>query len=224
MIFASKSYIKYILVLCLVVAFPSMASQDEFIDGLDYVKLPQRYRNNPNAAQFIEKDPGKVQVLFFFSYGCPACANFDPAFQNWESSQNKGKTSIYGMPVSFEEEWTTLAKLYFVMKTIAPKQNFDAKIFAAIHQQNMKLWQEPIMKQYIVKNGYSEKTFEQTYNSALIESKVEQAEALSKDYKVAQTPTIIVNGANNSYRINLDMVDNNDQKFFEVLNYLVVKG
>ncbi len=219
-------YTKYLLALCLIfAAFPGMANNQPslFTDGQDYIKLPEQLRRDPDIAQLLMNDPTKVQVLFFFSYGCPACARFDPPFEKWIAKQKTNKLIIYRFPVVFKEEWAPLARLYFVMKYLDPKQSLDEKIFEEIHQKNLQLWQEPIMKEFFIENGYSAKDFEQAFNSFSVNREIKQTEELSKAYKISQTPTIIINGPIDSYQLNLDKAGNDAEKFFKILDFLIAK-
>lgn len=218
---------KLLFSVCLFLAtFPLIvhgAPKELYADGQDYIKLPEQLRNNADVAQLLANDPNKIQVLFFFSYGCPACARFDPPFEKWVSKQKAKQVIVYRIPVAFKEEWETLAKLYFTMKYLDPKLSLDEKIFDAIHKQNLQLWQEPKMKEFFTQNGYNSKEFEQAYNSFSVARETKEAENLSKAYGIAQTPTIIVNGSIDSYQLNVSMAQNDTEKFFKILDYLVTK-
>lgn len=223
------SFKRLLLSLGLMVAImPTMVhgapKKEVFVDGQNYVTLPSQLRDNSDIAQLLKQDPNKVQVLFFFSYGCPSCAKFDPDFEKWAKLQkNNSKVVIYRFPVSFHEEWEDLAKLYYVMKILSPKHSLDAKIFKAIHENNLQLTQEPIMQEFFMLNGFSAENFQKAYNSFTVELDIQRAEKISALYEINQLPTIVVNGPLNSYKLNRDKADNNNITLIKVLDYLIKK-
>jgi thiol:disulfide interchange protein DsbA len=53
----------------------------------------------------------KIEVIEFFSYACPHCADFEPFMQDW--LKRKPKDVEYRMvPMVFRESWKPLAKLF----------------------------------------------------------------------------------------------------------------
>lgn len=160
-IFKMSLYLIFIITPIMVNAQPATTS---FIQGQDYVRIPEGIRNNPDVQQLVLSNPNKVQVLFFFSYGCPACARFDPYFEKWVKTININ-TVIYRIPVSFKEEWLSLAKLYYMTQYLKPKDNIDEKIFEAIHNKDMRLWLQPEMVKFLIENGYTASEVDDAYNS-----------------------------------------------------------
>ncbi len=217
--------VKYIwgrcLVLGLILAAMPVTAAQSFIEGQDYERLTSKVRENPTVTQLIARDPQKVQLLFFFNYGCSACANFDPSFEKWLNTKANDKLVIYRLPVEFEDNWLPLAKLYFVLQQLKPKKDLDAKIFQAIHQQGVDLWEEPTMENFIVENGYGLQNFDTAYNSPDIKAQVKRADTLSHIYAIDRTPTLVINGPNASYLCTVDMVDGDRNKLFQILDYLI---
>lgn len=170
----------------------------------DYTKFSNEVRSNPEVQQFISKDPKRVQVLLFFNYGCHECNSFEPSFEQWESKHGTGNVKVYRMPIAFNDEWENLVKLYYVMAELAPNTDFNAKIFAAIHNQDQKLWQEDEMREFVIKNGFTAEDFERAYNSPAVTQKAQQAQSLSLIYGIDQTPSVVVNGPNSSYLLTLE--------------------
>lgn len=214
-------YLKPILALCLIMLFTPAMAGSEFVEGQDYTLLPNKLRSKPEVAELIAKDPKKVQVLLFFSYGCPACARLEPSFESWASSQRDAKIVIKKVPAAFEDEWEMLAKMYYIMQDLEPRQDLSGKIFTAIQDQDVKLWQEDEMKSFFINHGYSEQEFSKVYNSSNLNSQVKFAKALENQYKIMRTPTIIINGPKNSYLLTVDQADDNVNKFFKIVNFVI---
>ncbi len=209
------------MVPALVLAAPS---KELFVDGQDYFRLPATVRNDPDVAQLIVADPNKVQVVFFFSYGCHGCALFHAPFEKWAAAQLKkpgNKVVVYRYPVAFNAQWKMLAKLYYTMEFLDPDGKLNKPIFDAIHKNGIKLWQPDVMKSFFVEHGYQAKDFEQAFNSFGVDRQMRRADEISKSYKITITPDIIINGPNASYKLDLTKEDKNLDKFFKTLDYLV---
>jgi len=225
-----QAYIKYLISWCLVLAtIPALAiavkdSNELFIEGQDYIKLSDKIRKNSEVTQFLSANPNKVQVVFFFNYGCHACEAFNKPFEKWLGQQRQQKNSkfiIYKFPVSFNPQWEMLAKLYFVMETLDPKMKLNDDVFDAIHKQGLRLWQEPVMKKFFVQHGYGEKAFDQAFSSPSVTKQVKRADDLSKGYEITATPDIVVNGPVSSYMLNVVKAGNDVDRLFKILTYVI---
>lgn len=195
-----------------------------FVEGQDYLRLPDTVRNEFAVQQLIESDPRKVQVLFFFSYACHGCEMLHSPFEQWakkQRAQANNKAAIYVYPVAFNAQWAMLARLYYVMETLDPTGSLNGEIFTAIHKKSIKLWDVAVMKKFFVQHGYTESQFDQAYNSFNVNRKVKRAEELVKAYSITATPDIIINGPVHSYKIDLLKAGNNITRMLAILDYLV---
>lgn len=225
----SQVYIRFYLLIALTLGlFPTLsfaaAKPEVYVEGKDYLRLPSEVRNSPDIAQLLLADPDKVQVVFFFNYGCHGCKMFNGPFQKWSKSEvkkYKDKIAVYKYPVSFNPQWKMLAKLYYTMEVLDPSGSLNEEIFDGVHKQHLKLWQEPVMKNFFVQHGYTADQFDKAFNSFGVDMKMNRANEISNTYKIIVTPDIIVNGPHASYRLELSKADNNVDKFFKILDYLV---
>lgn len=216
--------IKKIGLLCLILfTMPVIAANEDFMEGRDYTHLSKNIRTQSAVTNLIKRDPHQVQVLLFFNYGCSACAKLEPKFEQWVSSQqNNTEVVVYRFPVGYQDQWNMFSKLYFVMMDIEPKKNLNEKIFDAVHNRNLKLWQEEEMRNFFIANGYQAKHFDTVFNSPQIEEQVKYSEKIANAYAIAGTPMIVINGVNSSYLLSIDQADS-VERLCEVLNYLVAK-
>lgn len=222
-----KSFATIVLTIILLPALCFAAQQKNlFIEGQDYIKLPDTVRNNPEVEQLLLTDPHKVQVLFFFSYGCHGCEMFHTPFEAWaaqELKNHKNKVAVYIYPVSFNAQWKMLAKMYYVMDSLDPDEKLNGPIFTAIHKQGLKLWDPAVMKKFFIQHGYTAEQFDQAYNSFGVNRKVKRADDLAKGYSIVVTPDIVVNGPVHSYKVDLGKAGNDIPKLIKILDYLVEK-
>lgn len=212
-----KQLLTLLLIMC---TFPAIAAP-KYIEGKDYTRLPSKIRNETAIEQLIANNPKNVQLVLFFSFGCPACAKFDVTFESWANKKKNNKLVIYREPVSFEDDWEDLAKLYYVMQDLKPSKNLSATIFKAIHEQHLKLWQEPAMEEFFVAHGYTAEDIKKTYNSYEVGMQAERADKLAKAYDINQTPSIIINGPEASYLLTVDQAGGDRDKLMKIADYLI---
>lgn len=213
--------IKHVLTLFLIFLTLPVFAGPQYTEGTDYVRLSNDMRSEPAIAQLLANNQNKVQLLLFFSFGCSACAKFEPIFERWESKQGNSKLVISREPVSFEDDWEDLAKLYYVSQDLTPHKNLNEKIFKGIHQQNLKLWHESDMEDFFVSQGYSADVVKKSYNSFEVETQAKRADALAKAYDINQTPTIIINGPDAMYLLTVDRAGGDREKMMKIADYLI---
>ena len=164
----------------------------------------------------------KIEVIEFFSYACPHCADFEPFLQDW--LKRKPKDVEYRMvPMVFRENWKPLAKLFFTLEQMALVDKYHLKVYEALHKQNQQLFTEQAVIDWTVKQGIDKAKFEQVYQSFGIDTKVQRAAAMGRAYGVQFTPSLAING---KYWTGPSMVMSPNggldiPRFFEVVDGLV---
>lgn len=105
-----------------------------------------------NPAQPTES-AGKIEVLEFFSYGCPHCADFNPLLSLW-ADKLPADVVLKKVPVSFgRAAWGNAAKLYYALQTTGDLQRLENKVFQAIHKDRTNLFEEKSIKSWVAANG-----------------------------------------------------------------------
>ncbi len=194
-----------------------------YVEGKDYIKLPDSVRTNTDVQQILATDPHKVQVLFFFSYGCHGCEMFHAPFEKWVKQELKKQKNlaVYVYPVSFNGQWAMLSKMYYVMETLDPSGKLNATIFNAVQKQGLKLWDPEVMKKFFIQHGYTADQFNQAFNSFSVNRQVKKADDLTKAYNITLTPDIVVNGPVHSYKLDLSKAGNDVPRLLNILDYLI---
>lgn len=209
---------KYLSLACIAIFTFVVQIHSVFAEN-EYVRLPDDIRKNTLVQNLMAQSSNKVQVLEFFSYGCAACAKFEPAFEKWNSSKTQKNVSVTRLPVTFnQEDWQGLANLYYIMRTLDPNEDLNEQIFTAVHQQGERLWEESAMRQFFMQNGYNETQFNAAYAKYGNNDAAKKADALSNAYGINATPAVIVNGPKASYLLTIDQ---NSDNYFKVLNQVI---
>jgi thiol:disulfide interchange protein DsbA len=167
-------------------------------------------------------DSGKqIEVLEFFSYACPHCADFEPFLQDWAKRKPKD-VSFKMVPMVFRESWKPLAKLYYTLEAMGVLEKYHQAVFDAIHKQKQELFTDQAVVEWAAKQGLEKAKFEATYNSFGIDTKVQRAVAMGKAYGIQFTPAVAVNG---KYWTGPSMVMNSGgvdmRRFFGVVDQLI---
>ncbi len=138
-------------------------------------------------------NPKKIEVIEFFSYACPHCADFEAPLQAWLKRKPKD-VEYKAVPVVFRETWKPLAKLFYTLETMGVLDKYHVKVFDALHKQGQQLFDDQAIIKWAGQQGLDADKFAQVYNSFGIDAKVQRAMAMGRAYGVQFTPALAVNG------------------------------
>ena len=140
------------------IAFLALSSSPQagIVAGHDYVVLNTPQRQDVN---------GKIEVMEFFSWGCPHCYEFYPKLARWLATMPKG-SSFKRVPVAIgHTEWEALAKAYYALQSTGDVDRLDPQIFEDIHKNHVWLNDEPSITAWVGKHGVDVAKFTAAYRS-----------------------------------------------------------
>lgn len=153
--------------------------------GRDYVPI-----NPPQPTE----NAAKIEIVEFFSYGCPHCSDFHPLISKW-AAKLPADITFKRVPVSFgRSQWANIGKLYYAAEAIGELGRLDNAAFHAIHQKNIKLYDDATIIEWVGQQGVDSKKFSEAYNSFGVQSKMKRADQMAGGYKVQGVPAIAVDG------------------------------
>lgn len=164
----------------LTVNFPALAQTA----GKDYTVLP--------SIQPTE-EPGRIEVLEFFSYGCGHCNSFYPNLSAW-IGKLPADVVVRKVPVGFNGYFQVLAPIYYVLEALGEVDRLDKVVFKSIHTDGMRLVDAKERAQWASKNGLDARKFEELYNSFSVSSKVRRANQMMQAYQVQGVPALAIEG------------------------------
>ena len=97
-------------------------------------------------------------------------------------------------------------------------------IFHAIHKERRTLNTKRAMRDLFVKHGVSGEKFDNTFDSFLVQSKLQRAKSMTRRYGVQAVPSMVVNG---KYTTDSRMASINDprgprnENMFKVVEFLI---
>jgi protein dithiol oxidoreductase (disulfide-forming) len=170
-------------------AVASTFAQGALREGIDYtiVQPPQ----STNAAE------GRVEVVEFFGYWCPACNAFEPTMRDWAGRHAVKEQVLYvPLPTHFKAGQANFQKLYYALDVMGRETAMRPKVFAAIHTERSLPDSADVnaLADWVAANGIDRKQFVDTFNSFTVQSKVNRANQLASAYGVTGIPSLAVGG------------------------------
>lgn len=139
-------------------------------------------------------DPAKIEVLEFFSYGCPYCGEFNPLFKEWAATLPED-VSARRVPVTFgRAAWENLARLYYTLELNGLIEALDQAAFTAINKERKRLFTDRALIDWVKEQGQDAEAFEKTFNGFAVELALGKGRDLEQHMSIDAVPRIIVDG------------------------------
>ena len=178
-----KRFMLYVL--CMLAALaPASAGAAELTEGKDYARL-----KNPQPVETGKK----IEVIEFFSYGCPHCNDLEPILHAW-AEKLPSDVQFRRVPVVFQQRWEALAKIYYTLDAMGAEMRLSPEVFKAIHANGQALYQDKIFFDWAASQGLDRAKVAEVYNSFAVNSKFNRAKAIAQAYNVQSVPTMVVDG------------------------------
>ena len=177
-----------LLLFAVLFAFPGFAGADSHSD----FDVEGKY-SLVQPAQPTETEPGTVEVVDVFWFGCPHCFTFLPYMEALEK-EGPDYLRIRRMPAVFRESWIPHARAYYTAHLLGIEDRIHRPIFEAIHEQGRTLSTREALAAFFEEHGVNAEEFGEIYDSFAVESLVRKSVAMQRNYGVRATPTVIVNG------------------------------
>jgi thiol:disulfide interchange protein DsbA len=156
----------------------------ELIEGKNYVKL-----RTPVPVETGKK----IEVIEFFSYGCPHCAELEKFLIPWRAKLPQD-VQFRRVPVMFQERWINLGKIYYTLDALGDEEKLSPDVFAALHGANVSLWNDKTFFDWAASKGLDRKKVEDVFNSFAINGKMNRARQQASSYDVQSVPMVVVDG------------------------------
>jgi thiol:disulfide interchange protein DsbA len=173
-----------LLLAALILGAGATASAAAPVEGKQYTRLQMPQPTEPS---------GKVEVIEFFWYGCPHCADFDPMLKSWVKKL-PGDVAFRKVPAIFRDSWAPGARIYYTLEILGLADRLNAAVFDAMIRQKINLNDETTLFDWVAKQGVDRQKFADTYKSFAVDGKVRKAAEMTQEYGFAGVPVLIVGG------------------------------
>jgi thiol:disulfide interchange protein DsbA len=172
------------LVLLTAVALASGNAAAQLVEGKNYARIA-----NPQPVETGRK----IEVIEFFSYGCPHCAELEPFLDAWLAKAPQD-IAFRRVPVMFQQRWNPLAKVYYTLDALGVEAKLSPDVFKAIHGSGTALWDSAKFYEWAASKGLDRRKVEEVFTSFAIDGRMKRAMQLAQQYNIQSVPTVIVDG------------------------------
>jgi thiol:disulfide interchange protein DsbA len=213
-----------VLIVWALTGTPDASAAGSFTEGRDYVRLPQ--------TQSTSVPPDKVEVMEVFSYGCPACNNFEPRMNALRRAL-PANAQLVLLPAAFNtaEDWPMFQRAYFAAQFLHVAERAHQGIFDAVWKSGELAVTDPdthrlkehmpsiedAARVYARLTGIKPEEFLATARSFSVDVKMKAADSQILAMQVPGTPCIVVNG-----RYRVDSVGSAEE-LIELVKFLIAK-
>lgn len=144
-------------------------------------------------------EPGKIEVVELFWYGCPHCYAFEPTINPW-IEKLPADVHFVRIPAMFGGIWDVHGQMFLTLEAMGVEHKVHTAVFDAIHKEHKMFKTPEEMADFVATQGVDKAKFLETYKSFAVAGMVKKDKDLAMAYGVTGVPTMIVNG---KYRFDL---------------------
>jgi protein dithiol oxidoreductase (disulfide-forming) len=199
-------------------------AQMRWQEGRNYVQVPR--------PTLLTSNPGKIEVVEVFSYGCSACYSARNEMEKLRKSLPADAVMEF-VHASFrpDEAWPMYQRAYYTARALGVAEATHDQVFVSTWEtgeiplldpktrgiRNPLPTIEDAARFYARFSSVKAADFLKTASSPEVNAQIQRAEALMRAWQIPSTPTIIVNGR---YRIDNSTLSSWDE-LRQMVNYLV---
>jgi thiol:disulfide interchange protein DsbA len=179
-----------------------------FKEGTNYQKLV--------PAQPTSVEPGQIEVIEVFWYGCGHCFALDPGIESWRDKGKASYVQFLRVPAMWNDMTRLHARLFYTAETLGKLDEMHTQIFREIHVRANPLNSAEQIGELFQRHGVGAEEFKKTFSSFTVESNMQRADLLNRRYRVQSVPMFVVNG---KYTTDVSGAGN-EQQLFHLLDEL----
>jgi len=178
-----------------------------YVEGKDYERLEQ---------PVPVRDPAKIEVVELFWYGCGHCFHFEDLIKPWKATL-AADVDFWQSPAMWSQDMRIHARAFYTAEALGALEKMNGPIFNAMNVDRKPLRNQAEIEALFVSQGIKAEDFAKAYNSFSVASKVKQADARARTYKISGTPEVIVAG---KFRVSGKLAGGQPE-MIKVINYLI---
>ena len=175
---------RFILAACALLFTLAGHAQQGFEEGVHYVRLTVP----------AETSTETIEVTEIFSYACPHCMSLEGPLNNWVSGL-PADVSFVRVPATFSQPYQMLALVYYASEQLGVLEQMHAPVFEALHVRNLNVLRQDILERLF--QDYADvdaDALDKAMTSFGVQTKVRQADATSRVFRITSVPALIVAG------------------------------
>lgn len=141
-------------------------------------------------------NPGKIDVVEFFWYGCIHCYNFEPKVNAWYKKL-PSDVVFTKIPVAYQSQRVNFQghqRLYYTLETMGKLDMAHSKVFEAMHKDKKQLANDEQIFDFAESIGLNREEFANIFKSFGVNAKCAQAKSIFEAYGADGVPTLGIDG------------------------------
>lgn len=155
----------------------------DLMEDVDYRVIPKQKLS----------DTERIEVVYFFYYGCSWCYQFEPFVAEWLKSKPTD-VSFRRVPALRTSKWITLTRAFYTYEALDLLPRLHGKTFQAFHNDDINLQSESTLFDWVEKQGVDRKRFEEVFRSEAVTERMMSSRALTDAFRIESTPSVAVDG------------------------------
>jgi thiol:disulfide interchange protein DsbA len=155
------------------------------VEGKQFLRLAQ-----PLASAGAD---GKIEVIEFFLYTCPACFAFDPVLHAW-SKTLAPDVVLRRVHVGVGAMHKLHQRLFYALDSLGRLADLHAQLFNAVHIEKLDLSSEKAITAWAVGKGLDGAKFTAAFNSFGAQTRLGQSAKLAEAYRAEGVPALGIAG------------------------------
>ncbi|WP_028079754.1 thiol:disulfide interchange protein DsbA/DsbL [Solimonas soli] len=169
---------------------PALAAPPGLKSGTDYVPI--------DKGEALDPQPGKVEVVEFFNYACPACNSFNPTFQAWKKKLAADVHVVYA-PLDFRPDFVQYARAFYAAEQFGLVEKTHDAVYAGVHEKHTLPGEgykpdEAKIAAFYAGYGANPTEFQAAMDSFTVNAKIAKARQYAQQCRVMSTPSLVING------------------------------
>ena len=185
------------------------AQPEKFVAGKNYHVLDTPVRT---------RDSGKIEVVEVFWYGCSHCYHFEPLIKQWKKGI-AADVDFWRSPAMWNGPMKIHAQAFYAAEVLGVSEKLHTPLFTTLVVERKRLASPNDIENLFADYGVDREAFKKAFNSFGVSSKVKQADARARSYKISGTPELVVNG---KYRVTAKLAGGQAQ-MLNVVDFLISK-
>jgi thiol:disulfide interchange protein DsbA len=136
---------------------------------------------------------GRVQVVEFFWWGCTPCYAFEADLLRWKEAVEP-RIEVVKIPIAWNPAAELHARAYYAAEALGRLDVVQGPFFEEIHRGGNALASAGALAKFFARFGVDAAVFDATFNSNAIDTRVEEAKALAREYGITATPSLVIGG------------------------------
>ena len=141
----------------------------------------------------LQTESDTIEIIEFFSYGCPHCYALDPLLHDWEKKHADTVTVIREAP-PLNEFWIHRSRAFYAAEQLGYIDKLHTPIFDAIHRDGLKLRKPAKIVDFVESQGVDGDKFQQAMLSDEVKAEIADAMELARSIDITGVPTLLVAG------------------------------